>query len=149
VVWTFLFFVATADSAYVLFTTDGTLIETLRKSQRPWVVAESIERLPSGFHPEILCHIGHHLTIRNTGNSIATGLISDSRAVQIGSGFEWLKGRVDKFAEDTIKQRIRLSCGPQNAQKGFLSASPLLQIKPFRQHDAPGFRMGPTRANNK
>ena len=95
---------ATGYSAYVLNVTDHTLRATLEKSQRPWVVAEKIERVllntPLGSQ---LCPIGYRVTIRNTGNSIATGIVSDSRAVRFPPTWDWLKLKVDKLADDTIK----------------------------------------------
>jgi hypothetical protein len=77
--------------------------DALHASQRPWVVAESVVRLDAGYYPTILCKIGYRVDIKNTGNSVATNLIFDSRAVHMPPTWIWLRDQVDKLKDATIK----------------------------------------------
>lgn len=79
--------------------------ETLHQSQRSWVVAEQVESIPPNImvNQHYYCRIGYRVHIRNTGNSIATNLIQDSRAVRIPPTWEWLRDKVEKLRKDTVK----------------------------------------------
>jgi len=55
----------------------------LHKSQRPWVVAESARTFRLAKKNDIYCRIGYKVTVRNTGNSVATSVIIDSRALSM------------------------------------------------------------------
>lgn len=105
VIWTALLFVGTIVSAGILFITDRTLRDTLKKSQRPWVVAESVERVPPGYFTpayEAVCHIGYRVNYKNTGNSIATEFVFGSRIVRFPPTWEWLRDRIDILKKETI-----------------------------------------------
>jgi hypothetical protein len=77
--------------------------DALHAGQRPWIVAKSIIGLSADYYPTELCHIGYRVIIQNTGNSVATSLIFDSRAVRLPPTWIWLKERVDKLRDDTVK----------------------------------------------
>jgi hypothetical protein len=62
-----------------------------------------VSRLPATYYPQAICKIGYRVIVKNTGNSVATNLIFDSRAVHMPPTWDWLRDRVDKLKEATIK----------------------------------------------
>jgi hypothetical protein len=54
--------------------------DALHASQRPWVVADSVEMFQPVNWSDFYCHIGFEFVLKNTGNSVATKIISDAAA---------------------------------------------------------------------
>jgi hypothetical protein len=85
--------------------------EALHASQRPWAVAQKIEpyrRLPDNVDDIYCHHIGYEVTIGNTGNSVATRIIINSRALQfqsITTHFNDVKTELKKLWANSSKDK--------------------------------------------
>jgi hypothetical protein len=82
--------------------------DALHASQRPWVVADKVELLKPIDYTDVYCHIGNRTFFKNTGNSVATKLLTNSRAVTWGTYLKHL---------DDPKTEIAKLWAPQSRPK--------------------------------